>query len=243
MSARVVCSLFLRTSVWVQQDFSLESAWRRLPEACRSVPEQDVIISFDVIRAHASIRYFFIFWVNWRCSIINELVMTDQTIIIKKWTLTWSWLTWSCRAWWDFAAICETCCSFVEQCCFRPSISSAQYLCLSSNSWQVSASFSSKLTCWKVQVSEVYVNVSIEFFFLFLVSFAMLQFNTCSSCSSVSLSSSLCSRCSISDSSVVMGVRIPPVVSETVLGSSADSGEPEFSLALEAKTLLFQQAP
>lgn len=50
---------------------------------------------------------------------------------------------------------------------------------------------------------------------------------TCSSCSSVSLSNNLCSRHSISDSSVVIGDRIPPDVSERfVIGSSVHGGDP-----------------
>ena len=68
------------------------------------------------------------------------------------------------------------------------------------------------------------------------------QLGTCSSCSSVSLSSSLCSKRSISDSSVVIGERIPPEVSERALGSSAESGELASPLPLDVDPPLFKPA-
>lgn len=82
------------------------------------------------------------------CYLCHILFLVTEFIFKKRGDgLTWSWLTWSWSACWVFAAIWDTCRSFVEHRCFSPSISSAQYLCLVSNSWQVSASFSSKLTC------------------------------------------------------------------------------------------------
>lgn len=72
----------------------------------------------------------------------------------NKGELTWSCLTCSWSACWVLAAICDACRSLVEHRCFSPSISSVQYLCLSSNSWQVSASFSSKLTCCMVNTAQ-----------------------------------------------------------------------------------------
>lgn len=68
--------------------------------------------------------------------------------------LTWSCLTCSWSACWVFTAIWDTCRNFVEHRCFSPSISSAQYLCLSPNSWQVSTSFSSKLTYCMVKTAQ-----------------------------------------------------------------------------------------
>lgn len=66
---------------------------------------------------------------------------------------------------------------------------------------------------------------------------------TWSSCSSVSLSSNLCSRHSISVSSVVIGDRIPPEVSDRFfIGSSVESGDPA-SLFVFVILLLFNPAP
>lgn len=66
---------------------------------------------------------------------------------------------------------------------------------------------------------------------------------TWSSCSSVSLSSSRCSRHSIRDSSVVIGDRIPPEVSvRFLIGSSAEGGDPAPLFVLVA-LLLFNAAP
>lgn len=74
-------------------------------------------------------------------------------------TLTWSCLTCSWSVCWAFAAICEASRNLVEHLCFRPSISSVQYRCRSPNSWQVSASLSSKLTCGICQHSLVRTDV------------------------------------------------------------------------------------
>lgn len=66
---------------------------------------------------------------------------------------------------------------------------------------------------------------------------------TWSSCSSVSLSSNLCSRQTISDSSVVIGDRIPPEVSDGFLiGSSVESGDAA-SLFVFVILPLFNPAP
>lgn len=63
--------------------------------------------------------------------------------------------------------------------------------------------------------------------------------SSCNSCSSLSLSNNLCSRHSISDSSVVIGDRIPPEVSDSFLiGSSVDGGEPASLFTLVVLMLL-----
>ena len=178
-------------------------------------------------------HFFLSQWIHWK---------REKRLEGGLWGLTWSCLTCSWRACWVLAAICDTCRSFVEHRCLSPSISSAQCLCLSSNSWQVSSSFSSKLTCGKgedISVRICLVQFTTQERCLLIVK---QQLGTCSSCSSVSLSSSLCSRRSISDSSVVIGERIPPEVSERALGSSAESGELASPFPLDVDPTLFKPA-
>lgn len=92
-------------------------------------------------------------WSSVTWNMVGRIKMTQEYVVLNKGRrgLTWSWLTCSWSACCAFAAIWDAWRSFVEHRCFSPSISSAQYLCLSSNSWQVSVSFSSKLTCCKVK--------------------------------------------------------------------------------------------
>lgn len=153
-----VCCLPHMTSVWAPQGPSLGLTARHPPEASPSLPAQTVISAFNDSCTHVSYkvsvhlqRSFCSLYHNW--FIINGWRLAGM-VQKKKGEPTWSCLTCSWRACWVLAAICDACRNLVEHRCFSPSISSAQYLCLSSNSWQVSASFSSKLTCCMVNTAQ-----------------------------------------------------------------------------------------
>lgn len=234
-----VFSLSRKTSVWARRDPSLGWAWTRPLEASRCPPVQAISLLKSKVwstKTPLLSRLFFSFLISPGI----ERGLPGQRGDVGGATLTWSCRTCSWSACWALAAIREASRNLVEHLCFRPSISSAQYRCLSSNSWQVSASLSSKLTCGICQHSPVRTAVLLMRRWL---RNGGKPFFTCSSCSSVSRSSSLCSRCSISDSSVVMGERIPPEDSERRLtGSSAESRDTSSFALLPLKSDLLPQS-